>query len=151
MAVKKKKPIAKAGMVAKSLENALVNLEAAFESGTNAVAERAQNGSQYAKLVARLSKKRATLLKRKKLATTRVQKEPSADNNKALRDVKKELDSVTKELGKAKIVKDANNAELSDLRASLKRATAYRKGVAAADKVLNQPKKKSRRKKAVSS
>ncbi|MGD8938868.1 MAG: hypothetical protein PVJ72_05775 [Gammaproteobacteria bacterium] len=151
MAVKKKKPIAKAGMVAKSLENALVNLEAAFESGTNAVAERAQNGSQYAKLVARLSKKRATLLKRKKLATTRVQKEPSADNNKALRDVKKELDSVTKELGKAKIVKDANNAELSDLRASLKRATAYRKGVAAADKVLNKPKKKSRRKKAVSS
>jgi hypothetical protein len=101
--------------------------------------------------VARLSKKRATLLKRKKLATTRVQKEPSADNNKALRDVKKELDSVTKELGKAKIVKDANNAELSDLRASLKRATAYRKGVAAADKVLNKPKKKSRRKKAVSS
>ncbi|MGD8594953.1 MAG: hypothetical protein PVF82_19150, partial [Gammaproteobacteria bacterium] len=95
MAVKKKKPIAKAGMVAKSLENALVNLEAAFESGTNAVAERAQNGSQYAKLVARLSKKRATLLKRKKLATTRVQKEPSADNNKALRDVKKELDGVT--------------------------------------------------------
>jgi hypothetical protein len=152
MAVKKNKPIAKAGMVAKSLENALINLEAAFESGTKAVAERTQTGSQFAKLVARLSKKRAALMKRKKLATARVKKEASADNKKALRDVTKELDAVKKELGKAKTTKDANNAELSDLRASLKRATAYRKGIAAADKVLNKPKKKSRRKKrAVSS
>ena len=150
MAVKKKKPIAKAIMVAKSLENALVNLEAAFESGTKAVAERSQTGSQLAKLVARLSKKRAALMKRKKLATTRVKKEASADNKKALRDVTKELDTIKKEFDKAKIAKDANNAELSQLRVALKRATAYRKGVVAADKVLNKPKKKTRRKRAVS-
>ena len=151
MAAKKKTSIAKAGMVSKSLENALLNLEAAFESGTKAVTQRAQNGSQFAKLVARLSKKRSTLLKRKKLATARVKKESSADNRKALKDVTKELDTVTKELGKAKVVKDANNVELNELRVSLKRATAYRKGIAAADKVLNKPKKKSRRKKTVSS
>jgi hypothetical protein len=150
MAAKKKQSIAKAAMVAKSLENALVNLEAAFESGTKAVTERTQNGSQFAKLVARLSKKRATLMKRKKLTTERIKKDASAENKKALRDVTKELDTVTKELGKAKIVKDANNAELGDLRASLKRTTAYRKGVAAADKVLNKPKKKPRKKRAVS-
>ena len=90
-------------------------------------------------------------MKRKKLATTRVKKEASADNKKALRDVTKELDTIKKELDKAKIAKDANNAELSELRTSLKRATVYRKGVAAADKVLNKPKKKARRKRAVSS
>lgn len=151
MAVKKKKPVAKAVVVAKSLENALVNLEAAFESGTKAVVERTQTGSQLAKLVARLSKRQSALLKRKKLATARVKKEASADNKKALSDVTKELDAVKKELGKAKAPKDANNAELSHLRVSLKRATAYRKAIATADKVLNKPKKKSRRKKAVSS
>lgn len=151
MAVKKKKTVAKAAVVAKSLENALVNLEAAFESGTKAVAERSQTGSQLAKSVARLTKKQATLVKRKKLAAARVKKEASADNKKALRDVTKELDDVKKELGKVKTPKDANNAELSHLRASLKRATAYRKAIAAVDKGLNKPKKKSRRKKAVSS
>lgn len=145
MAVKKKKPIAKAVMVEKSLENALVNLEAAFESGTNAVAERSQTGSQSAKLVARLSKKRVALMKRKKLATDRVKKEASVDNKKALRDLTKELDTIKKELDKAKIAKDANNAELNPLRAALKRVTAYRKGIATADKVLNKPKKKKRR------
>lgn len=146
MAVKKKKPIVKATVVAKSLENALTNLEAAFDSGSKAVAERAKNGSQNAKTVARLSKKRATLAKRKTLATARVKKDGSADNKKALSAVTKELNSVAGELNKAKVVKDANNAELNDLRASLKRATAYRKGIAAADRVLNKPKKKSRKK-----
>jgi hypothetical protein len=151
MAVKKKTLVAKAVMVEKSLENALVNLEAAFESGTKAAAERTQTGSQLAKLVARLSKKRAALMKRKKLAKTRVEKEASVDNKKALRDVTKELDTIKKELDKAKIAKDANNAELTPLRVALKRATAYRKGVTAADKALNKPKKKSRRRRAVSS
>ena len=151
MAVKKKKPIAKSSMVEKSLENSLVNLEAAFESGTKTVAERTQTGSQLAKLVARLSKKRAALMKRKKLATARVNKEASVDNKKALHDVTKELDTIKKEFDKAKIAKDANNAELGPLRVALKRATAYRKGIAAADKVLNKPKKKSRRRRAVSS
>ena len=145
MAVKKKNSIAKAVMVAKSLENALVNLEAAFESGTKAAAERAQNGSQFAKAVERLSKKRAMLLKRKMLAAARVKKEASADNKKALLAVTKELNTVTTELGKAKIVKNANNAELSDLRGSLKRITAYRKGIASADRVINKPKKKASR------
>ena len=150
MAVKKKKPIAKSAMVEKSLENALVNLDAAFESGTNAVTQRTQTGRQLARLVARLSKKRAALMKRKILATARVKKEASVDNKKALRDVTKELDTIKKEFDKAKIAKDANNAELSQLRVALKRATAYRKGVVAADKVLNKPKKKTRRKRGVS-
>ena len=94
MAVKKKTPVAKAAIVAKSLENALVNLEAAFESGTKAAAERSQTANQLAKLVAKLSKRQTALTKRKKLATARVKKEASADNKNALRDVTKELDGL---------------------------------------------------------
>lgn len=145
----KKKAIATSAAMAKTLESALGGLASICESGGKAVDTRAKDAKKLAASSKRLGKKRMMLNKRKSTATARLKKDATADNRKALSAVVKELGMVTRELAKVKKVKDANNAELSGLRTSLKRATAYMKGVTSADRVLNKPKRKVRRKKKV--
>jgi len=144
----KKKAVVKSAAIAKTLDSALAGLNSICDSGTKALDASAGEAKKLAVLSKRLSKKRMTLSKRKKTATARLKKDATADNRKALSAVVKELGMVTREIAKVKKVKDANNAELSGLRETVKRATAYMKGVTAADKVLNKPKRKTRRKKA---
>jgi len=146
-----KKAVVKSAVMAKTLESALAGLATVCESGGNAVDSRAKDGKKLAASSKRLSKKRTTLGKRKKTAAARLKKDATADNRNALKAVEKELAMVSKEAAKVKKEKDANNAELSGLRDSVKRANAYAKGIAAADRVLNKPKKKARRKKVVKS
>jgi len=145
----KKKAIATSAAMAKTLESALGGLASICENGGKAVDTRAKDAKKLAASSKRLGKKRMTLNKRKSTATARLKKDATADNRKALSAVVKELGMVTRELAAVKKVKDANNAELAGLRASLKRATAYMKGVTSADRVLNKPKRKVRRKKKV--
>ncbi|NOY65824.1 MAG: hypothetical protein GXP13_00255 [Gammaproteobacteria bacterium] len=142
-----KKAVVKSAVMAKTLESALAGLATICESGGKAVDSRAKDGKKLAASSKRLSKKRATLGKRKKAAAAKLKKDATADNRNALKAVEKELAAVVKESAKVKKAKDANNAELSGLRVSVKCANAYVKGVAAADKVLNKPKKKRRKKK----
>ena len=52
---------------------------------------------------------------------------------------------VKKEVAKNKPVKAANAEELSGLRNSCRRLAAYGKALAAADKALNKPKKKAKK------
>jgi len=143
----KKKAVVKSAAIAKTLDSALDGLTSICESGGKAVDERSKDAKKLAASSKRLGKKRMTLNKRKRTATTKLKKEASADNRKALSAVVKELAMVTRELAKVKKEKDANTAELNGLKASVKRANAYMKGVASADKVLNKPKRKVRRKK----
>ncbi len=144
MAVKKKTLI-KSSMAKSKHEAAVSALSTTCEESNKAVAARAKDGKKNASLVARLGKKRATLTRRKKIAVARLKKTPGADNRKALNAVIKDINTVSKDLKKAKAVKDANNLELSGLRATLKKASAYMKAIASADKILNRPKKKKRR------
>lgn len=144
MAIKKKTLIKSSA--AKSRHEAAVSaLSKTCEESSNAVDARAKDGKKNASLVTRLGKKRATLVKRKKIAVVRLKKTPGADNRKALNAVIKDINTVSKDLKKAKAVKDANNLELSGLRATLKKASAYMKAIASADRILNKPKKKKRR------
>lgn len=144
MAVKKKTMI-KSNVAKNRFEAAIVALSTTCEEGNKAVDARAKQGKKNAALVARLSKKRTALLKRKKTAAIRLKKDSSADNHKALSIVTKDINAVAKDLKKAKSGKDANNLELSGLRATLKSANAYMKAISVADKILNKPKKKKRR------
>jgi hypothetical protein len=97
----------------------------------------------------RLSKKRAALSKRKRTAAARLKKTPNADNRKALKAVEKELAGVKKEIDKLTPVKSANSAELAALKVTARRINAYTTVLDRADKVLNKPKKKRRKKRAV--
>ncbi|GJM05782.1 MAG: hypothetical protein DHS20C09_17780 [marine bacterium B5-7] len=143
-----KKTIIKNAALAKVIDNSLTNLEAATANGAKALALATKNSKQSAAEGKRLSKKRITLIKRRKTASAKAQKDPIAANKKALSAVDKELAAIRKAAAKNKVVRAANFEELSGLRVSCRRLSAYSKAITAADKVLNKPKKKTRRRKA---
>jgi len=147
MAVSKKKIIKNAAL-AKVIDSSLSNLEAATANGAKALAVATKNSKQSSAEGKRLSKKRITLIKRRKTASAKVKKDPIAANKKALNAVDKELAAIRKAAAKNKLVRVANFEELSGLRVSCRRLSAYSKAIAAADKALNKPKKKTRRRKA---
>jgi len=122
-----------------------MNLEAAWIASEKAIAVRDKDAKKLTGAVKRLSKKRATLSKRKKLAAARAKKAPGADTRSALRTVVKDLASTRKELTRAKAAKDANAMELTPLKTAFRRANAYAKAIEKADKSLNKPKKKKAR------
>ena len=145
MAVKKKSVVKNAAL-AKVIDTSLGNLEAATANGEKALALATKNNKQASADAKRLNKKRATLIKRRKSAAAKAKKDPVAANTKALKAVVKELNAVKNAAAKAKTVKAGHSEELSGLRVSCRRLAAYSNALAAADKVLNKPKKKARRK-----
>jgi len=142
-----KKAVVKSAAMAKTLDSALAGLATICDSGSKAIDSRSKDAKKFAAAFKRLSKKRLTLNKRKKALAAKIRKDASADNKKALKATEKELVTVGREIASCKKSRDANNLELSGLRDSVKRASAYAKGVAAADKKLNKPKKKRRARK----
>ena len=88
-------------------------------------------------------------MKKVKTAAKRVKKDANAANKKAVKVIKKDIAIVKKDIAKLKTVKSAVSEELASLKLASKRAAAYAKSVASADKVLNKPKKKRRKKKTV--
>jgi len=142
----KAKSIVKNDVVDKAVNTAMSTLSNAGVECTRSIAAATKLAKTYLSAAKRLSKKRATLLKRKKSAAARLKKTANAINRKALKTVEKELNSVKKELGKLMPVKSANALELASLKASLKRIAAYTGVLDKADKILNKPKKKKRKK-----
>jgi hypothetical protein len=140
-----KKRIASSASIDKKIGTAVETLQAVYGDVTKAVVTRSAAAKKLTRETRSLSKKRATLVKRKRTATNRVRKTPSAETRKALRTVTAELNAVSKVLPKSREQKAANAQELASLKASLKRASAYLKEIAKADKVLNKPRKKVRR------
>lgn len=145
MAVKKKSVVKNVSLV-KVLDTTLTNLEMATTNGSAALALATKNSKKAAAEGKRLSKKRVSLIKRRKAAAAKVQKDPVVVNKNALKAVDKELAAIRKAAAKNRTIKAANFDELSGLRTSCKRLNAYSKAIAAADKVLNKPKKKTRTK-----
>lgn len=143
-----KKPVIKSTALVKVADTSLANLEAAASNGNKALALATKTAKKLSAEAKRLSKKRISLIKRRKSAAAKAVKDPVAANKNALKAIDKELAAVRKDAAKNKVVKTNNFEELSGLRVSCRRLTAYNKAIAAADRVLNKPKKKTRRKKA---
>lgn len=135
---KTKRGIAKSAAVTKSIETALASLGTACVAGDSAVARRGKDGKSLAAATKRLSKKRATLAKRKQLSAKRAKASPSGETRKALRAVIKELATTKSQLVKAQAAKGTNAVELAALKAAQRRASAYAKAIAQAEKSLNK-------------
>ena len=137
---KTKRTIAKSAAVTKNIEAALASLGTACVAGDAAVAKRSKDGKGLAASTKRLSKKSATLTKRKRLSAKRARSAPSGETRKALRSVFKELATTKKQLVKARAAKGVNAVELAALKAAQRRATAYAKAIAHAEKSLSKRK-----------
>lgn len=145
---KKKGPI-KGGALEKLVDSAVENMQQALTSGSVAIDARSKEVKSLNTQSARLRKKRAALLKRKKSTSSKLKKAPSSELRKVLRDVERELGSVRKELGKASSAKEVAAGELSVLKSNFKKAALYSKGIEKADKTLNKPVRKKKRKKSL--
>lgn len=143
---KKKAPI-KGGALEKMVDSAVDNMKLALASGSTAINARSKEVKSLNTLSTRLRKKRATLLKRKKATSMKLKKAPNAEARKLLRDVERELVSVRKDLAKTTSEKETAAGELSVLKSSFKKASLYSKGIQKADKALNKPAKKKKRRK----
>lgn len=136
----KKKTIAKSAAVTKSIETALASLGTACAAGDGAVAKRSKDAKSLATATKRLSRKRAILIKRKRISAKRAKASPSGETRRAVRAVIKELATTKKLLGKARTAKGINAVELAALKAAQRRATAYAKAIAHAEKSLAKKK-----------
>ena len=141
----KKKPIAKSASVEKNIAVALERLDAACTEGDKAVAARSKIAKKLNAESRRLNKKRATLVKRSKVAAVKAKADPSAANRKALREAVTELAATRKALAKTRAAKAVNSPELAGLKFAQRQANAYGKAIVLADKVLNKPKKKRKK------
>ena len=135
---KSKRTIAKSAAVTKNIETALASLGTACAAGNSAVAKRSKDGKSFATATKRLSRKRAILTKRKRLSAKRAKSSPSGETRKALRAVIKELASTKTKLAKARTVQGVNAVELAALKAAQRRANAYAKAIAQAEKSLTK-------------
>ena len=135
-----KKSIAKSEFVQKNLEAALEKLAIASAAGARAVAVRGREGKKLAVTVKRLAKRKATQVRRKKIASKRARKSPSGETRRALKAAVRELTGTTKALAKAKTAKAANATEFASLRTAHRRASAYGRAIAQIDRALRRRK-----------
>lgn len=135
---KSKRAIAKTEAVTKNIEAALASLETACVAGDHAVAKRSKDGKSLAAATKRLSRKSAILSKRKRLSAKRAKATPGGETRKALRAVIKELKTTKSQLIKARATKGANAVELATLKAAQRRANAYAKAIAQAERSLGK-------------
>jgi hypothetical protein len=142
---KARKSIPKSTAVESNLATAMQKLALACEAGDSAVAVRSKDGKKLASTVKRLAKRKASLLKRKKTTTVKVAREPNRENRSALKAVIKDLAKTGKELDKARGEKAANLTELNALRSAQKRANAYKKAIAQANKSMNKKPRRTKR------
>lgn len=144
----KAKRIVKNDVVEKAVNTAMSTLSNAGVECSKSLAAATKLAKTYLADAKRLGKKRATLLKRKKSAAARLKKTANAINRKAHKAVVKELNSIKQAISKLTPLKSAHAIELASLKASLKRIATYTSVLDKADKVLNKPKKKTRKKRA---
>ena len=148
MAAKKKtrkKSIVKSDALNKRIDSAVEALSSASAEAGLAVDSLSKEVKKLTAESKRLSKKRATLVKRKKVAAKKAKSSPSAETRKALNAVVKELSGISKLAPKARALKTAAAAELSGLKSASKRLNAYVTNLGKADKILNKPAKKRRK------
>ncbi len=138
----KKKPIIRSTQFVNTIDTSVERLNEALNKGKVAVAKRSKDSLQQLALIRRLKKKKQALLNRKTRATAKQKKAPSVEIAKQIRDSRREIKSFKKQLTKATAFRQANLAEVSVLRANLRRASAYVRAINSAEKQLNKQKKR---------
>ena len=141
-----KKTIIKSSALNKTIDAATSSIETASNDASKAVDKVTSDAKKLTAEVKRHTKKRSTLTKRKKTTAARQKSNPNAENRKALAAVVKELKTTISAQDKARTNKAKTTDELTALRDASKKLNAYSKAIAAADRALNKPKKKVRRK-----
>ena len=131
------KKIATASSLAKKIQVATENLLSAKNDGEAAASALEKNRKKLLAENKRLSKKRAVLTKKKRVAANRLKKTPNAENRKAATSINKELAAIKKVGDKARAASSANAAELKAVKTSLKQASAYVSVIEKAGKLLN--------------
>jgi chemotaxis response regulator CheB len=145
MARSTQKKIIKNVAVEKTISTALSSLTSIKDDCAAAVVSRSNDAKKWLAESKKLTKKRATLMKRKKAAATRLKKNPNADNRKAVKAVEKELATIVKMIDKSKPQKQANADELAGLKANLKAVSAYLISIEKSRKALEKPKKSKKK------
>lgn len=143
------KKIVKGTSIASKIQAATENLLSAKADGEAALS---LLGGDRKKLLAenkRLIKKRGILTRKKQAAASRLKKTPNAENRKAASSITKELAAIKKAADKARAAKSANAEEYNAVKTALKQASTYVAVIEKADKLLNKPRKKVRRKRRV--
>ena len=149
MAIKKKvNKTVKGATHLKAVDSAIASINDVAATATKAVIATEKEYKKLVKAAKSMNKKRAALMKKAKTATNRMKKDTSTANKKMVSVIKKDIAAIKKELAKHQSVKSVVSEELATLKLASKRAVAYTKVVVGADKVLNKPKKKKRKKKA---
>ena len=148
-AKKKSKKVITSAAAAKAVETAMDSLSDVASTSAKAIDVISKEKKKLLSEAKRLSKKRAVLTKKKKTAATKVKKEASAANKKVLKTIEKEIMAIRKTAAKVASRKTVVADELAKLKAVSKRATAYTSALGKTDTILNKPKKKRRKKKAV--
>ena len=138
----KKKPIIRSTQFVNTIDTSVERLNEALNKGKVAVAKRSKDSLQQLALIRRLKKRKQALLNRKTRATAKQKKAPSAEIAKQIRDSRRKIKSFKKQLTKATAFRQANLAEVSVLRANLRRASAYVRAINSAEKQLNKQKKR---------
>jgi len=141
----KKATVMKSAALEKLVSGSMNNLQVACDDGAKAVATRSSEAKKLLAESKRISKKRAILIRRKKTTALKLKKVADAATRKALREVEKELTAIKKMTDKVRIGKSALAEELKGLKENQRRAATYLKVIEKADKILNKPKKKKRR------
>ena len=147
MAAKKRATVTKNSVIANSIEASVATMMTSLNKVDKAVAVSAKESKKLLAESRRLRKRRASLLGKKKRAIAANKRNSTGDTRKAVKSTKAELAKVTKEAAKSTAARAAVTTELAGLKSSQKELAAYVKGIAAVDRKLAKPKKKSRRKK----
>ena len=142
----KAKPVVKAAALDKTINASIDSLTKAYSDAVTAIAKKSAEAKKLLTEIKRHLKKKATLTKRSKAATAKLKKDANAANKKAVTAVARELKATNAALDKARARKTVILTELAALKISSKRLMVYTKVIATADKALNKPAKKRRKK-----
>lgn len=146
MAVRKKKPVTKNSVIAKTIESSVSNLTDALEKVEKSVTVRSSESKKMMSETRRLKKRRQSQMGKKKRAIAAEKKNSSGDTRKAVRSIQSELVATNKALVKVTATRQIVLEELSGLKDSQKKLRAYAKGIAAADKQMARKPKRRRAK-----
>ena len=144
MAATKNKPVPRNSVIANSIESAMYNLETALEKVNRAVTLRSAESKKMLNESRRLRKRHTAQMNRKKRAIVAEKKNSTLDTRKAVRVATSELNATKKAISKVAGARQLVLDELSGLKESQKRVTAYVKGIYAADRAIEKSKKKKR-------
>jgi hypothetical protein len=144
--ITKRKTAVKGESIGNRLDAAIASITEASNDVSKALKFRSSESKKLIASVKRLNKKRAALAKRAQTAAARWKKSASAEHKKALGSIQKELVAVRKLLVKTRSERGAAAAELAVVKSVKRKVAAHAGAVGQADKVLNKPKKKQKKK-----